>query len=562
MSHSSISLRPLILPALVAALGGLLFGYDTAVINGANTFLQSHFHLNEKRDAVLIGLATASALIGCVPGAMFSGYFSDRFGRRKVLFFCAILFAVSGIFSAIPQTFTQFIGARVLAGVAVGIASMICPVYIAEMAPPKWRGCLGTLFQMGIVTGIFVSLFINLLLKSPDHDWNISAGWRWMLATEIAPAFLFLILLFPVAESPHWLIQVGREEEARKTLSRIGGEAYATEEVASVRKELGAETGLLRELFARKYAIPTLIAFVLMAGSQLSGINVIMYYSTNIFRKASDEGRVAVQVEAFQSKIKEAKEVVEAGDKEREPWKILPEALRALTSEELKPVLAEAPGSAKVVDILKATETLKTHAEIAAAATKIEAAVKEDSALSERLTHFADVGNTKAFMASVWISLVNLLATLIAIFFVDKAGRKPLLLIGNAIQVAALATVGYIFHTNPTSPLLLVGVLFYVGAFAMAMGPLPWVVCSEIFPAKLRGKAMSFSTFVIWMAALIVSQTFPQFVAALGSSLTFGFYAVCSAATFLLVLLLLPETKGRTLEEISASWSKGETKQA
>jgi SP family arabinose:H+ symporter-like MFS transporter len=330
---------------------------------------------------------------------------------------------------------------------------MICPVYIAEMAPPKWRGRLGTLFQMGIVGGIFITLFINLLLKSPDDAWNISTGWRWMLATEVIPAFLFLIMLVPTPESPHWLIQVKREDEAKTILSNIGGNAYAEEEVASVRKELSAETGLLRDLFSRKFAIPSLIALVLMAGSQLSGINVIMYYSTEIFKAAT--------------------------------------------------------------------------------------------------------GNENAaFMASVWIGLTNVIATLVAIAFVDKLGRKPLLLVGNAIQVVALATVGFVFAKDPHSPLLLAGVITYVGAFAAAMGPLPWVVCSEIFPAKLRGKAMSFSTFIIWTAALIVSQTFPQFKAALGAPLTFGFYAACSALTFLFVLILLPETKGRTIEEIASSWAK------
>src|ERR1035441_1737615 len=191
----------------VTAIGGFLFGYDTAVINGANTYLQSHFALDPNKDALLIGVATASAIIGCIPGAMSAGFISDRFGRRKVLFFCAILYALSAILSAIPQTFGQFIAARVLSGIAIGASSMICPVYIAEIAPAKWRGRLGTLFQLGIVTGIFLTLFINgWIQKSGDAAWNTDYGWRWMLAAEAIPAIVFLLLLFPIPESPRWLI--------------------------------------------------------------------------------------------------------------------------------------------------------------------------------------------------------------------------------------------------------------------------------------------------------------------------------------------------------------------
>jgi MFS transporter, SP family, arabinose:H+ symporter len=438
----------------VAAIGGFLFGYDTAVINGANTYLQSHFSLDPRNDTLLIGLATASAIIGCVPGAMSAGFISDRFGRRRVLFFCAILYALSAILSAIPRSFGQFIAARVLSGVAIGVSSMICPVYIAEIAPAKWRGRLGTLFQFGIVAGIFVTLFINRWIqKSGDTAWNTDYGWRWMLAAEAVPAFVFLLLLFPIPESPRWLIQAGREEEARHILNRIGGAEHAAVEIAAVKNVLQQEEGSLVELFSRHYRLPLLIAFVLMVGGQFSGINSIMYYSTEIFKTST--------------------------------------------------------GSADA-----------------------------------------------AFSSSVWIGLVNFLATFGAILFVDKAGRKPLLLLGNAVQVAALLTVGLIFLHNPHSRALLGFVLLYISAFAIAAGPLPWVVCSEIFPAKLRGRAMSVSTLFIWVACLIVAQTFPFLLKVIGPARTFWIYAGCSAATFLFVLFRLPETKGRTLEEIELSWKK------
>jgi MFS transporter, SP family, arabinose:H+ symporter len=438
----------------VTAIGGFLFGYDTAVINGANTFLQQHFKLNPDTDSFLIGLATAAAIIGCIPGAMSAGFISDKFGRRKVLFFCAVLYAMSGVLSAIPRDFVQFVAARILSGVAIGISSMICPVYVAEIAPPKWRGRLGTLFQLGIVTGIFITLFINGKIQSLGNEaWNIRVGWRWMLAIEAIPAFAFIALLFPIPESPKWLIQAGRTEEARKTLERIGGADYANAEVAAVREVLAEEEGSFAELFSRDYRLPLIIAVFIMLASQLSGINVVMYYSTDIFKAATGDANAA-------------------------------------------------------------------------------------------------------FTSSIWIGFINLIATFVAIMFVDKAGRKPLLLIGNAIQVVGLVMVGYIYSVNPHSKMLLGGVITYTAAFAMAMGPIPWILCSEIFPAKLRGRAMSVSTFAIWLACYLVSQTFPMLLKSFGPTKTFWFYAACSTVTFFFVLLLIPETKGRSLEEIEKSWHK------
>ncbi len=438
----------------VTAIGGFLFGYDTAVINGANTYLQAHFGLEPSRDALLIGLATASAIIGCIPGAMCAGFVSDRFGRRRVLFFCAILYAVSAILSAIPQSFTQFIAARILSGIAIGVSSMICPVYIAEIAPARWRGRLGTLFQLGIVAGIFLTLFINQAIqKSGDAAWNTAFGWRWMLAAEAVPALIFLVLLFPIPESPRWLIQAGREAEASGILVRVDGADHAAAEIASVKEVLQQEEGTFAELFSRHYRLPLLIAFVLAVGAQFSGINSIMYYSTEIFRNATGNANAA-------------------------------------------------------------------------------------------------------FTSSVWIGLVNFLATFGAILFVDKAGRKPLLLLGNAVQVLALSIVGWIFGRNAHSPALLWFVLLYISAFAIAAGPLTWLVCSEIFPAKLRGRAMSVSAFFVWVACLIVAQTFPVLREVIGPPGTFWIYAGCSAGTFLFVLFRLPETKGRTLEEIELSWKR------
>lgn len=446
------SVATLALVVLVAATGGFLFGYDTAVINGANQFLKAHFQLNEVQE----GLAGASAILGCIPGAMLAGFVSDRFGRRKVLFACAILYAVSGVLSAMPRSFPEFLAARFLSGLGIGASSMICPIYIAELAPARLRGLLGTLFQLGIVTGIFLTLFINALIQSGgDAAWNTTLGWRWMLAAEVVPAVGLLALLFVVPESPRWLIGVGREAEARLILERVGGPEHARLEIAAVRDVLGQEQGRLAELFGRRFRTPLLVAVLLMAFSQFSGINAIMYYSTKIFTTAG-------------------------------------------------------------------------------------------------------VGVTDSFRASVVIGLVNVLFTFVAIAFVDLAGRRPLLLVGLAVQVLALAAVGWMFHTGRGGVPLLGAILAFIGAFAMALGPISWVVCSEIFPTRLRGRAMSLATFVIWTSCYVVAQTFPMLNDSprVGPAATFWIYAAFSLAGLVFVFLMLPETRGRTLEEIEASWGR------
>src|SRR5208337_1919859 len=206
------SIRFVLFATGVTAIGGFLFGYDTAVINGANSYLTAHLNLRPSQE----GLAGASAILGCIPGSMCAGFLSDRFGRKKLLFLCALLYAVSGLLSGLPRTFAGFLAARFVSGLGIGASSMICPVYIAEIAPEKWRGRLGTLFQLGIVTGIFLTLFVNKLVQGlGDESWNTALGWRWMLGLEVVPAVLFALLLLAVPESPRWLAQKGREDEAR-----------------------------------------------------------------------------------------------------------------------------------------------------------------------------------------------------------------------------------------------------------------------------------------------------------------------------------------------------------
>jgi MFS transporter, SP family, arabinose:H+ symporter len=442
----------LVLVACVALAGGFLFGYDTAVINGANQFLKAFFHLTSFQE----GIAGASAILGCIPGAMFAGFFSDRYGRRKVLFVCGILYAASGVLSAVPNNFSEFLLARFISGLGIGASSMICPVYVAELAPAVWRGRFGSLFQFGIVSGIFLTLFINARIEAfGNADWNVANGWRWMLGAEVFPALLLLGLLFFVKESPRWLLQAGREGEARSILEKIHGPVEAEAEITATKAVLQqSEAGFFELLSDARFRKVLVIAVLLMAFSQFSGINAIMYYSTKIFTTAG-------------------------------------------------------------------------------------------------------VGVKDSFMASTVVGLVNLLFTLVAVALVDKAGRRILLLVGLVAQVIALGAVGWMFKADVGGIFLLIAILAFIGAFAMALGPIPWILCSEIFPMRVRGRAMSVATFTIWTSCYIVAQTFPMLndSAAVGPALTFWIYAACSLAALLFVFFMVPETKGRSLEEIEASFS-------
>ena len=450
--NNSSSLRFVLFATGVTAIGGFLFGYDTAVINGANSYLKAHLGLNPTQE----GLAGASAILGCIPGAMCAGFLSDKFGRRKLLFLCALLYAVSGLLSAIPRTFEQFLVARFISGLGIGASSMICPVYIAEIAPEKWRGRLGTLFQLGIVIGIFLTLFVNKLIQGMGNEaWNTAHGWRWMLGMEVVPAVLFIALLFAVPESPRWLAQQGREEEARGVLEQVGGREHAATELAAIREVLGQEEGRFSELFKGAFFRPLVLAVVLMAFSQFCGINAIMYYSTKIFESAGG-------------------------------------------------------------------------------------------------------GRNAAFTSSVWVGLINVVFTLVALAFVDRAGRRPLLLIGTAVQTVALGLVGWMFHTQQNGVALLLCVIGFIAAFSVAMGPIGWLFCSEIFPNKVRGRAMSVAAFTVWVSCYIVAQTFPMLndSPAVGPAITFWIYAGVSLMSFLFVLAWIPETKGRTLEDIERMWTR------
>ncbi len=429
----------------VAAVGGLLFGFDTAVIAGTIPFLTKHFALSE----AMLGWAVSSVLVGCIFGASFAGSASDRFGRKKVLLVCAVLFAISAVGSAIPRNLTEFIIARFIGGLGVGAASMLSPMYIAEISPAKIRGRLVSLNQLAIVVGILVAFFVDFLLVDiPDTNW------RWMFGSEILPAVLFLLLLLAVPESPRWLVKQQRDDEALAILARVGGKTCAKAEMAEIKEAIVQEENSVAQLFHPGMKVALIIGVALAILQQVTGINVVMYYAPKIFARA---------------------------------------------------------GSTVDASLLQ----------------------------------------------TVVVGVVNLTFTLVAIRVVDKLGRKPLLLIGSAGMGLFLTLVGGAFHYDKLEgPWVLLFILGYIACFASSMGPVVWVVMSEIFPTRIRGRAMSIATVCLWIACFLVSLTFPTMLEKLDGAVTFGIYAVMCAITFVFVLLVVPETKGKTLEEIEKRWMK------
>lgn len=445
--------------ALVAALGGLLFGYDTAVISGAVGFLQEYFELSPK----MVGWAASSALVGCIVGAAAAGTISDRIGRKKALLISAVLFFISAVGSGIAQNLTAFICYRILGGLAVGAASMVSPMYIAEISPARMRGRMVSVNQLAIVSGMLVVYFVNMLIEKHGtgiaSDWNLNYGWRWMFGSEAVPAILLFVLMFVVPESPRWLMKQGRDDEAREILADVDGATHANSEAATIKESLAHEGGSVSELFRPKIFMLLLIGITLAVLQQVTGINVVLYYAPEIFK---------------------------------------------------------------------------------------------------------DLGSTMnaALLNTVAVGAVNLLFTVVAIYTVDRIGRKPLLIIGAIGMGIALTVLGTGFYLEKTGSWALVFVLLYIASFALSLGPVVWVVLSEIFPTKIRGRAMGVATVALWCACYLVSQTFPMMndnpalVEKFHHGFPFWVYAVFCLVTVVFVAIFVPETKGKSLEEIEEMWMK------
>jgi MFS transporter, SP family, xylose:H+ symportor len=450
---------------LVATLGGLLFGYDTAVISGAIGYLRSHFGLTpELMDAAtasaLAGWAASSALVGCVIGVAMAGMLSDRFGRRNTLIVSAVLFLISAIGTAIPRTLTEFIVFRIIGGLGVGAASMTSPMYIAEISPARIRGRMVSINQFAIVFGMLVVYFVNYFIQGRgDEAWNTAVGWRWMFGSESIPALLLLVLLFFVPESPRWLTKQGHAAKARAILERVDGAANADREMREIESALTQESASLSQLFRPGMRIVLWLGVALAVLQQVTGINVFLYYA--------------------------------------------PEILKSV------------------------------------------AGARMDVAL----------------LQTVLVGAVNLVFTVLAIWMVDRVGRKPLMLIGAAGMGVCLAAIGLASKAQMIGPWLLIFMLGYIACFAMSVGPVTWVILSEIFPTKIRGRAMAIATFLLWVANYIVSQTFPMMdenawlMARFNRGFPFLLYAAFCVVLMIVVAKWVPETKGRSLEEIERMWA-------
>ena len=435
---------------LIAAMGGLLFGYDTAVIAGAIGFLQVKFQLSP----ALVGWAASSAIWGCVVGAMLAGYFSDRFGRKNTLLLTAVLFAVSAIGSALPTTLGQFIAARLVGGVGIGAASMLSPLYISEIAPARSRGTLVSCYQLAIVLGINLVYYINKLIATHNSlAWNVDQGWRYMFGSGALPALLFLLLLLLVPESPRWLLKNGRPDEARRILEKVNGLAGAQVVMQEIEQTLVHETGTLGELLQPGFRVALLIGLMLALFSQITGINAIIYYAPEIFKS-----------------------------------------------------IGFAPES--------------------------------------------------AFTQTLFIGAINTLFTFVALWLIDRAGRRVLLLAGLSGMVLCLLAVGGCFYFHVQGYWLLGFILGFIACFASSLGPIPWVIISEIFPTKLRGVAMSLCTVLLWLGVVLVTQLTPVLLVRLGGAFTFWVFMLNALVLLVFSWRLVPETKQRTLEEIEQSWSR------
>jgi SP family xylose:H+ symportor-like MFS transporter len=445
--------------ALVAAMGGLLFGYDWVVIGGARQFYEAYFHLTSEQ---LIGWANSCALVGCFVGSLAAGYLGDRFGRRPVLLVSAILFAISSALTGWSYSFSAFILWRIVGGIAIGLSSNISPLYIAEISPASIRGRLVSLNQFAIVVGILLAQIVNWQIARPipDHishalflqTWNVQYGWRWMFCAVVLPAIAFTIMSFFIPESPRWLLTKGREASADVVLTRVGGTSYARAEAANIQKTLQLEVGIRsswRDLWLPGIRRIVLIGAALAVLQQWTGINILFNYAAEVYRSAG-------------------------------------------------------------------------------------------------------YGENDILLNIVITGAINLIFTIFAMLIVDRVGRRPMMLFGCiGIGISHLLS-GMAYRAGWHGSAVLVLTLSAIACYALTLAPVTWVLISEIFPNRVRSQAVSVAVSALWIASFLLTYTFPLINRALGSSGTFlGYGAICLlGAAFIFVFV--PETKGRTLEEIEA----------
>jgi sugar porter (SP) family MFS transporter len=446
--------------AITAALGGFLFGYDTAVISGTISFVKVKFGL----DTVMEGWFVSSALVGCIAGAAAAGELSDRFGRKRTLMASGLLFSVSALGCALCGSHTELIIYRLVGGIGVGVASMLSPLYISEVSPARVRGRMVALYQFAITLGILCAYFANAFLLNlsgsltspePGGIWQklfVDEVWRAMFGSEAIPALLFFTTLFFVPSSPRWLSAMHRYDEALKVLERINSRERASTELESIKLAIARESaGTWSVLLQKGILVAVLAGIGLALLSQFTGINAIIYYGPRIMEEAGIQ-------------------------------------------------LSDALGG------------------------------------------------------QVIIGFVNMSATVYAILKIDQYGRKKLMQGGIAGMFLSLILVGLLFMLGKTQGLLLlIFILTFITSFAIGYGPVIWVLLSEIYPTKVRGRAMSVATLAVWVGTAIIGQVVPWMLETLTPAGTFFVFAVCCIPVPF-ILRKVPETKGLSLEEIEEVW--------
>jgi len=442
--------------ASVAALGGLLFGYDWVVIGGAKPFYEAYFELTSPQ---LVGWANSCALVGCLLGSMVCSSLSERLGRRKLLVLAAFLFAVSSICTGMAHGFSTFVTWRIIGGIAIGIASNVSPTYIAEISPAPWRGRLVALNQLTIVVGILAAQIINWLIAEPvsagatleilRHSWNAQWGWRWMFMAVAIPSIVFLVTAFLVPESPRWLANRGLDAAARRILARIGGEDYATRELRAIQATVNLEeqSPVLAGLRAPGVRGVLVTGIGLAVLQQWSGINIIFNYAQELYQQAG-------------------------------------------------------------------------------------------------------YGINGALLNIIITGTVNLVCTVAAMGCVDRFGRRTLLIWGCAGIALAHALLGAAYATGLGGIVVLTLTLVAIACYAMSLAPITWVLIAEIFPNRIRGQAVSIAVSALWIAAFVLTFTFPLLNQLLKTAGTFWLYSAICLVGLLFILLRVPETKGKTLEQI------------
>ena len=453
----------LILIAIVASLGGFLFGYDTGVINGTQFYFSQYFNLND----AMKGFIVSSALYGCMFGAIVSGFISEVIGRKSSMLLCAVLFTVSawgsGMPSVFPESLSLLIFFRFIGGVGIGLASMNAPMYIAELSPSNVRGKMVTYYQMAIVIGFFMVFLAGYFIgETGDTTYRIEEGWRDMFWSELIPCILFLVSLFFIPKSPRWLMLKGRKEEAMNILNKVQGAEFAEEEMKKIEASIDLEQKVSWSLVFKKAVLPiVLIGTFLSILQQFTGINAVLYYGSDIFQSALGYGEE---------------------------------------------------------DVLK---------------------------------------------QQILLAAVNFGFTFLAMFTVDKWGRRPLILWGSAGMILGFLMLGLSLMTQNVGIISLLGILIFLASFAMSMGPVVWVILAEIFPNRIRSMAMSIAVTGQWLFNGFVAQTFPIVMngdmnsgSPWNGSLPYFIFI-----TFILVIIFttikyIPETKGKTLEELETMWER------